>query len=304
MFGKEVRVMVVDTDRYGRTVGRVYADAMDVNAEMVRQGAAWVYRKYSHDRSLLLLEQAVQTMTEQAPRSDSPAPSCSLYVLTMAAANASARGQRVAILASPLHELTGFCLAVDCLNPECRRDRMFAVTELAEFYGRQRRMRSDGCCGRVAASAPKNGVALHSICRERTRGVNWIIEAEWQLERNAEDGRAGWELVRATPEAAMHTAKILRTAASPDGVRLDYGPTLAAACATPPSRRRHLVNLLLALGCGDPIRAVDTVAMFRDLCSEQRASRTYRRRMQLNALMLGDGYQQELLTRTRRRRIC
>lgn len=49
----------------------------------------------------------------------------------------------------------GCCLAVDCLNPECRRDRMFAVTELAEFYGRQhtvaealRRMRcSDGCGG-------------------------------------------------------------------------------------------------------------------------------------------------------------
>ena len=49
----------------------------------------------------------------------------------MAAANASPRGQRVAIFASPLHELTGFCLAVDCLNSECRRDRMFAVTELA-----------------------------------------------------------------------------------------------------------------------------------------------------------------------------
>jgi hypothetical protein len=34
----------------------------------------------------------------------------------MAAANASARGQRAAILASPLHELTGFYLAVDCLT--------------------------------------------------------------------------------------------------------------------------------------------------------------------------------------------
>jgi hypothetical protein len=35
----------------------------------------------------------------------------------MAAANASARGQRTVILASPLHQLTGFCLAVDCLTP-------------------------------------------------------------------------------------------------------------------------------------------------------------------------------------------
>src|SRR3954468_21743822 len=40
--GKPVRVVVQDTDRYGRTVGRVYAGAQDVNAEMIRQGAAWV----------------------------------------------------------------------------------------------------------------------------------------------------------------------------------------------------------------------------------------------------------------------
>ena len=93
----------------------------------------------------------------------------------MAAANASARGQRVAILASPLHELTGFCLAVDCLNPECRRDRMFAVTELAEFYGRQRtvaevlrRMRcSDGCGGRVAAAWLVTGPILDARVRPR-----------------------------------------------------------------------------------------------------------------------------------------
>jgi len=53
----------------------------------------------------------------------------------MAAANASARGQRAAILASPLHELTGFYLAVDCLAPGCHGERSFAVAELASFYG-------------------------------------------------------------------------------------------------------------------------------------------------------------------------
>jgi hypothetical protein len=37
----------------------------------------------------------------------------------MAAANASPRAQRSAILASPLHELTGFCLEVDCLAEGC-----------------------------------------------------------------------------------------------------------------------------------------------------------------------------------------
>ena len=49
-----------DTDRYGRTVGRVFAGALDVNAEMVRRGAAWVYRRHSDDPVLLRLEQAAR----------------------------------------------------------------------------------------------------------------------------------------------------------------------------------------------------------------------------------------------------
>ena len=59
-FGRIVRVTVVDTDRYGRTVGRVFAGPVDVNAEMVRRGAAWVYRRYSRDPSLLPIEAAAQ----------------------------------------------------------------------------------------------------------------------------------------------------------------------------------------------------------------------------------------------------
>lgn len=56
-FGKQVRVVVQDTDKYGRTVGRVYVGGLDVNAELVKRGAAWVYRQYSRDPSLLVLEQ-------------------------------------------------------------------------------------------------------------------------------------------------------------------------------------------------------------------------------------------------------
>lgn len=56
-FGKQVVLEVQDTDRYGRTVARVVADGQDVNAELVRQGAAWVYRQYSRDRSLIALEE-------------------------------------------------------------------------------------------------------------------------------------------------------------------------------------------------------------------------------------------------------
>jgi len=55
-FGKSVAVQVQDIDRYGRTVGRITVDGVDVNAEMVRRGAAWVYRKYAKDQSLFTIE--------------------------------------------------------------------------------------------------------------------------------------------------------------------------------------------------------------------------------------------------------
>jgi micrococcal nuclease len=55
-FGKQARVVQVTTDRYGRIVGRVYFGDLDVNRELVAQGFAWVYRKYSNDAELLRLE--------------------------------------------------------------------------------------------------------------------------------------------------------------------------------------------------------------------------------------------------------
>ena len=59
-FGRAVRVAVVDVDRYGRTVGRVYSGPVDVNAAMVQRGAAWVYRRYNRVPSLLPMEAAAQ----------------------------------------------------------------------------------------------------------------------------------------------------------------------------------------------------------------------------------------------------
>ena len=56
IFGKDARVVVQTKDRYGRTVGRPYVGGLDVCAEMVRMGAAWAYREYLLDKSLLTLE--------------------------------------------------------------------------------------------------------------------------------------------------------------------------------------------------------------------------------------------------------
>jgi endonuclease YncB( thermonuclease family) len=54
--GKEVRINEVETDDYGRLVGEVYADDVCVGCELVREGHAWVYRRYTQDPVLLALE--------------------------------------------------------------------------------------------------------------------------------------------------------------------------------------------------------------------------------------------------------
>lgn len=54
--GKQVEIRDHGTDRYGRTLGRVYQSGLDVNAEMVRRGMAWVYVKYAKDQGLYQIE--------------------------------------------------------------------------------------------------------------------------------------------------------------------------------------------------------------------------------------------------------
>lgn len=55
-FSKDVRVTVVDYDRYGRAVGRVHVGETDVNAQLVREGAAWVFTRYNDDPKLVTIE--------------------------------------------------------------------------------------------------------------------------------------------------------------------------------------------------------------------------------------------------------
>jgi len=49
VYGQSVEVEVMDTDRYGRTVARVFVDGDDVNAAQLRSGYAWLYRQYCKD---------------------------------------------------------------------------------------------------------------------------------------------------------------------------------------------------------------------------------------------------------------
>lgn len=56
VFERQVRIVANGTDRNRRVIGRVFVGSLDVNAEMVRRGGAWVFRRYSDDPMLLRLE--------------------------------------------------------------------------------------------------------------------------------------------------------------------------------------------------------------------------------------------------------
>lgn len=49
--GKQLRILVTDTDRYGRSVCKVYAGNTYVNLEMVRSGYAWHYKQYAAEEA-------------------------------------------------------------------------------------------------------------------------------------------------------------------------------------------------------------------------------------------------------------
>ena len=49
VFDKSVRVIQKDIDRYKRIVGIVYVGNTCVNAQILRNGFAWLYEKYCHD---------------------------------------------------------------------------------------------------------------------------------------------------------------------------------------------------------------------------------------------------------------
>ncbi|MFC4994405.1 thermonuclease family protein [Rubritalea tangerina] len=54
--GKSVTVFVASKDRYGRSLGTVFANNQNANHWMVANGWAWHYKRYSNDQTLARLE--------------------------------------------------------------------------------------------------------------------------------------------------------------------------------------------------------------------------------------------------------
>lgn len=60
-FGRTVRLVGGDKDRYGRELAEVFLpDGRSLNRELLTAGYAWWYRRYSADRGLEALEQAAR----------------------------------------------------------------------------------------------------------------------------------------------------------------------------------------------------------------------------------------------------
>ena len=58
VFGKEVRIIDKGPDRYGRTIGEVILpDGTSLNKQLVAEGYAWWYQRYSDDEELQRLQQ-------------------------------------------------------------------------------------------------------------------------------------------------------------------------------------------------------------------------------------------------------
>jgi endonuclease YncB( thermonuclease family) len=62
VFGKAVQVEPYEQDRYDRLVARLWLDDMDVNAEMVKRGMAWTYRRYADDPSYCAYEKGARDL--------------------------------------------------------------------------------------------------------------------------------------------------------------------------------------------------------------------------------------------------
>jgi endonuclease YncB( thermonuclease family) len=62
ILGQELRIAVSDTDKYHRKVAQVYraADGVHINAELLRSGHAWVYRRVPPDHPFRELERAAR----------------------------------------------------------------------------------------------------------------------------------------------------------------------------------------------------------------------------------------------------
>ena len=72
IFGKNVTVKKTGKDRYGRSLGFIFVDDLDVNAQMIEDGWAWHFTKYNDEERLAELEEEARTEKRGLWAEDNP----------------------------------------------------------------------------------------------------------------------------------------------------------------------------------------------------------------------------------------
>lgn len=74
VFGKQVTVEWTEKDQYGRTLGKVILDKRWINNEMVQDGMAWHYKRYSKDKTLSASEEKAKKAKKGLWSQPNPTP--------------------------------------------------------------------------------------------------------------------------------------------------------------------------------------------------------------------------------------
>lgn len=72
--GEVVDIDVMDTDRYGRVIGRVRCGGADLGQTLARRGVAWHSRRYSTSSRIRELEQDARSDARGLGTQDNPTP--------------------------------------------------------------------------------------------------------------------------------------------------------------------------------------------------------------------------------------
>ncbi len=74
VFQRDVHVVPLDVDTYGRLVAGVSLGSLNVNLELVRRGLAWHYNRYSRDTALAAAEREARSARRGLWADPRPAP--------------------------------------------------------------------------------------------------------------------------------------------------------------------------------------------------------------------------------------
>lgn len=72
--GKQIKIVSVAVDQYGRIVGKINVDDLDVNAEQIRLGMAWEYSRFHNNAALLALQEEAKSVPRGLWAMSQPTP--------------------------------------------------------------------------------------------------------------------------------------------------------------------------------------------------------------------------------------